>query len=308
MTTASGRAGLTAGERAPLAWNGLRLRVPVAWEPVRLGRDYLGLESSAGPVMEARWRAGAGNLEPADVARRMFSRSPHDCRIDDAAVPPSWLAALSGRRNAAFAIPGSPASRGVASLCRGCGTLVAVRFFDETPDGGGVAEDVGREVLASLADHGGAGTSFELYGIRFSAPAGYRLERFSFKPGRFDLEFSGPGRTLAFSRFAPADALLGRTDLAAFAGRHLVPAGAGWAFAPCSWRGRTAALAVSGSGPGIWGRVADGLGRFFRRRRQARAMIWRDEAANKLLSVVSCGVVPPDAAAFEKVCAGYVVF
>jgi hypothetical protein len=306
MTRTRGRPAAADPGGVPLAWNGLRFRVPPDWEPVRLGRDYLGLESPAGPVMEVRWRTGAGHLDPADVARRMFRGAPRSCRIDDAAVPPSWLEALSGRRNAAFAIPGPPDSRGVASLCPGCGTLVAVRFFDLT-DHGGVPEPVARAVLASLADHGGPGIAFELYGIRLAVPVGHRLERFSFKPGRFDLEFSAPGRTLAFSRFAPADVLLAPGDLAAFAGRHLVPSGAAWTWRPLVWRGREAALAVTGGEPGVRSRLSDSLGRFFRRRRRFRAMVWREAAANKLAAVVACGVVPPDPAAFEEVCAGYVV-
>ncbi len=298
----------SAGEkRAALAWNGLRFFVPESWEPVRLGRDYLGLESQAGPVMEARWRVDAGNLDPADVARRMFSRSPNPCRIDDEAVPPSWLAALAGRKNVAFAIPGYPSSRGVATLCRHCGTLVVLRFFDASEGRGGVGEDLAREVLESLVDHSGPDTEFALYGIRLSVPGGYRLQRFSFKPGRFDLEFSGPGRTLAFSRFAPADVVLGREDLAAFAGRHLVPSGARWTFAPCVWREKAAALAVTGPGKGLWGLMSDAAGRMFRRRRQVRAMIWREEAVNKLAAVTWCGVAPPDAEAFERVCAQYAV-
>ncbi|NMC50727.1 MAG: hypothetical protein GYA47_15075, partial [Desulfovibrio sp.] len=290
MTLTSGKPASAGEKRAALAWNGLRFLVPESWEPVRLGRDYLGLESPAGPVMEARWRGGAGNLDPGDVARRMFSRSPHPCRIDDAAVPSSWLAALAGRKNAAFAISGYPPSRGVASLCRHCGTLVVLRFFDTSEGRGGVAEGLAREVLDSLADHDGPDTEFALYGIRLAVPGGYRLQRFSFKPGRFDLEFSGPGRTLAFSRFAPADVVLGREDLAAFAGRHLVPSGARWIFVPCAWRGMAAALAVFGPGTGLWGLTADAIGRVFRRRRQARAMIWHEEAVNKLAAVVWCGV------------------
>ena len=50
--------------RAPLAWNGLRLRVPVDWAPARLGRDYLGLESPDGPVMEVRFSRSAGKSAP----------------------------------------------------------------------------------------------------------------------------------------------------------------------------------------------------------------------------------------------------
>ncbi len=307
MTLTSGMPASAGEKRIPLAWNGLRFLVPESWEPVRLGRDYLGLESQTGPVMEARWRVGAGNLDPGDVARRMFNRSPNPCRIDDEAVPPSWLTALAGRKNAAFAIPGYPASRGVATLCHHCGTLVVLRFFEASEGLGGVGEDLAREVLASLVDHGGTDTEFALYGIRLAVPGGYRLQRFSFKPGRFDLEFSDPGRTLAFSRFAPADVVLVEEDLASFAGRHLVPAGARWVFAPCAWRGKTAALAVTGPGKGLWGLTADAAGRMFRRRRRIRAMIWREEAANKLAAVTWCGVAPPDAAAFERVCAQYVV-
>lgn len=307
MILTSGKPASAGEKRVPLAWNGLRFLVPESWEPVRLGRDYLGLESPAGPVMEARWRVGAGNLDPGDVTRRMFSRSPNPCRIDDEAVPPSWLAALAGRKNVAFAIPGDPSSRGVATMCRRCGTLVVLRFFDASEGQGGVEEDLAREVLASLVDHDGPDTEFALYGIRLSVPGGYRLQRFSFMPGRFDLEFSGPGRTLAFSRFAPADVALGREDLAAFAGRHLVPSGACWTFVPRAWRGKPAALAVSGPGKGLWGLAADALARVFRRRRQARALIWREEAANKLAAVTWCGVAPPDAEAFERVCARYAV-
>jgi hypothetical protein len=198
MILTSGKPASAGEKRVPLAWNGLRFLVPESWEPVRLGRDYLGLESPAGPVMEARWRVGAGNLDPGDVTRRMFSRSPNPCRIDDEAVPPSWLAALAGRKNVAFAIPGDPSSRGVATMCRRCGTLVVLRFFDASEGQGGVEEDLAREVLAYLVDHDGPDTEFALYGIRLSVPGGVPVAAVSFMPGRFDLEFSGPGRTWPF--------------------------------------------------------------------------------------------------------------
>ncbi|MEF3697176.1 hypothetical protein [Desulfolutivibrio sp.] len=289
----------------PLAWNGLRLRVPQGWEPARLGRDYLGLESPDGPVMEVRFTRNAGKAAPVDVVRRMLKKSAVAVEISDNAIPRDWLAALSGRENAGFSCAGTPVSRGVASLCRTCGALMVVRFFPAGEEDDGA---VAREVLASIRDHGREGASFELYGIRLTPPEGMGLTRFSFQPGRFDLEFSGPGRTLGYARFAPADVLLAGGDVAAFAGKQLSVPGVQLAFAPTRWRLREAALAVTPPPGGPVDAAVGGILRFFRRRRQARVLVWREEAANKLAAVVWCGVVPADAGEFEKVCAGYGVF
>ncbi|MDQ7833296.1 MAG: hypothetical protein RDU30_16320 [Desulfovibrionaceae bacterium] len=289
----------------PLAWNGLRLRVPMDWEPARLGRDYLGLESPDGPVMEIRFTHGAGKAAPVDVVRRMLKKSAVAVEVADSAVPRHWLAALSGRENAGFSCAGTPASRGVASLCRTCGALMVVRFF---PAGEGEGGGLAREILASIRDHGREGAAFELYGIRLDPPEGMGLVRFSFLPGRFDLEFSGPGRTLGYSRFAPADVLLAGGDVAAFAARQLSVPGVKLAFTPTRWRLREAAQAVTVPPAGPVDAAADVILRFFRRRRQARVLVWREEAANKLAAVVWCGVHPPDAGEFDKVCAGYGIF
>jgi hypothetical protein len=288
--------------RAPLAWNGLRLRVPVDWAPARLGRDYLGLESPDGPVMEVRFSRSVGNASPDEVVRRMHKKSGLEVRTGPSAVPADWLSALPGRDNAGFDCGGAPISRGVASLCRECGTMAVIRFF---PVGEGKGGTVAREVLASLRDHDRTQADFELYGLRLDAPEGMALARFSFPPGRFDLEFSGPGRTLGFSRFAPAQVLLAGTDLCGFAAQRLTLPGVRLAYVPHRWRGREAALAVTPVPSGLAGGAARGLARLFRRRRQARVMVWREEAADKLAAVAWCGLDLPDEAYFDKVCAGY---
>jgi hypothetical protein len=290
---------------SPLAWNGLRLRVPPDWEPARLGRDYLGLESPDGPVMEVRFTRRPERLAPEEVVRRMLKKSPGEVTVGPEIVPGDWLAALSGRDSVGFDCGGVPVSRGVASLCRECGAVVVVRFF---PAGEGAGGAVAREVLASVRDHGRREVDFELYGIRLKTPAGMELARFSFKPGRFDLEFSAPGRSLGFSRFAPAGVLLSGGDVAAFAGRYLDLPGLRLAFAPHVWRGRAAALAATPAPAGPLGWAADGLGRLLRRRRQARAMVWHEAAADKLAAAVWCGVRPPDVRDFDRVCSEYGIF
>ncbi|KUG29322.1 hypothetical protein ASZ90_000774 [hydrocarbon metagenome] len=301
----SGRASRAGAAFLPLAWNGLRLAVPEGWEPARLGRDYLGLESPDGPVMEIRFTRRPERLAPQEVVRRMLKKSPGEVAVGPETVPRDWLSAMPGRDSVGFDCGGLPVSRGVASLCRTCGTLVVARFF---PAGEGDGGAMAREVLASIRDHGRDGPPFELYGIRLEPPQGMGLTRFSFKPGRFDLEFSGPGRTLGYSRLAPADVLLAGGDLAAFAGKHLSIPGVKLEFAPARWRLREAALAVTDPPARGVDMAVDGVMRFFRRRRQARVLVWREEAANKLAAVVWCGVVPADVGEFEKVCAGYGVF
>ena len=232
----------------------------------------------------------------------MHKKSGLEVRTGPSSVPADWLSALPGRDNTGFDCGGAPISRGVASLCRECGTLAVIRFF---PAGEGQGGAVAREVLASLRDHDRTQAAFELYGLRLDAPEGMTLARFSFPPGRFDLEFTGYGRTLGFSRFAPAQVLLAGTDLCGFAAKYLALPGLRLTFAPHRWRGREAALAVTPAPSGIWDAAAAGVARFFRRRRQARVMVWREAAADKLAAVAWCALDLPDEAFFDKVCAGY---
>lgn len=290
---------------APLAWNGLRLRVPAPWEPARLGRDYIGLESPDGPVMEVRFTRRPDRLPPEEVVRRMLRKNAGEVTTGAGMVPESWLSALAGRDNVGFDCGGLPVSRGVASLCRTCGTVAVIRFF---PAGEGPGGTVAREVLASLRDHGTGQADFELFGIRLTPPAGMELARFSFKPGRFDLEFTAPGLTLGFSRFAPADVLLAGEDLCGFASRQLTLPVGRLAFCEATWRGRQAAVAQTSLRSGPLGMAARAVGRLVRRRGHARVMLWREAAANKLAAVAWCATRPPEARAFDEVCAGYGIF
>lgn len=269
-----------------IAWDGMVLGVPGGWHPARLGPGYLLLEDADGPAFELKWRRGAGRRGMQAAFKALAPRGEAPA-VDG--LPGAWTEALAGfeimplswRRDGA-------AGLGASLYCPECGLAAVFQGLGgpEGPDARRRAELAG--VLASLSHHEPGPPRCRVFGLSFSPPDGFVLDRFSFVPGRFSLSYANGRRRLDIVRLAPADVLLARQDLGAVAaaafgfedGAARLPGGV--AGAPAVW------LASRQGTRGL-----DALMRALGR--PGRMAVLRHEAGvNKLLGAACSGPGPVD--------------
>jgi len=295
-----------------LAWNGVGLRTPDVWEPASLERDGLLLESGGRPVCELKWNVVQGTFSFARHMKRLSrnNRGVDILPVDPADTPPTWASAVSGLENSGLALrsflwrTGDERGLGAALHHPATGLAALVQFFVRAPED----EDLAATVLATFRDHtGGKTLPWAMFGLAARVPARFRLETFSFKPGRFTVQYwrprstrsqdrlpagKGPGVRLVFERFVPADVLLRGRDLADWAGEILdlpktpvpeaTPDGLAWAGVS-----RTSLLR-----------------RLLGRETRARGVVRRTKR-NAILAVTATGTDPVDAAEFDAVVNSY---
>jgi len=293
-----------------LAWNGVGLAVPDTWEPSAVERDGLMLECDGLPACELKWNAVRGTFS-FDRHIRKLSRRHKDAdllAVDPADTPPAWAEAAvalerSGLRLKSFLWrAGEHRGLGAALHHPATGLAALVQFFvRERAD-----EAVAATVLATLRDlSGGRTIPWTLFGLTARVPAEYRLETFSFRPGRYTVRYwrprsprrqdrmpagKGPGTRLTFERFVPADVLLRRTDLAAWTRETLEPG-----------------LDPSGSAQNVaWAGAAKTslLRRLLHREQHARGRAWVTPR-NAILSVAAEGTDAMAETDFETVVKSY---
>ena len=199
----------------PVAWNGLFLRVPSSWRPVRLGLGYLYFEDDDGPAFEIKWRRGAGR---AGMEAALRALTPKGRASAGGELPGAWLDALAGFE--LMPLTWSLAGRtglGAALFCPECGMAAVVQGYGgpNGPDAARLAELA--DVLSSLEHHRPGPPKFRVFGFSFAAPPDFLLTRFHFAPGRFSLSLQKARQRLDVLRLAPADVLLARESLATVA-------------------------------------------------------------------------------------------
>jgi len=194
-----------------LAWNGITFLHPRSWAPVTIDKTRLLLATDNGaPAMEIKWGTDGGSLE--DQVDRLAAGLPgkkKKARFRRAQPPAAWLDAIGGRHAIGFSW--SAEGTGGRGLAMACGNLnCLVQFF---PQAGGRHA---RLVLASTAPQHDA--PWRVFDIVFTPMEDAVLDSYRFQPGLFILRFSRrKTETETFARLAPADALLRRQDLAAWA-------------------------------------------------------------------------------------------
>ncbi|MFP5260049.1 MAG: hypothetical protein ACLGQH_13585 [Acidobacteriota bacterium] len=270
----------------PVAWNGLRLAVPSAWRPTRLGLGYLLFEDGAGPAFELKWRQQAGR-DGMEAAFRAMTPKGRAKRAE--ALPDAWLARLTAFESMPIAwSTGEHAGLGAALFCPDCGLAAVFQGYGgpEGPSRQRVAEIAA--VLGSLSHHDPGPPAFAVFGLGYTPPPGFMLASFHFAPGRFSLHFASGRRRLDILRLAPAEVLLARDSLARLAAQ-------GFGFDPDV----AATAATLDRSPAVWlaERQGAGLGQRLLRLcgRPARLAVLRhDQAADKLLGAAATAPKPID--------------
>lgn len=263
-----------------IAWNGARFAVPGDWDPARVGRRHLLLESAPGPVMEVKWAAVPGRFSAGRHLRKLARQVGRNGGVfRETALPALWRPCVAGFDATGFQWDaGAERAAGVLLYCPTCRTASMIQFLERP--GADIIIATAARVLASFRDHRSDGRiAWALYDVAANLPDRFVLDRCRFEAGRFVLEFKGPGRRLTLYRWAPADVLLQNRSLAEFA--QTAAGGNGLVFRSSTVAGHPA---VDGTDPmpagcaGRW-RVRLGLARFRRLR------LWRMAGRNRILGV-----------------------
>ncbi len=201
-----------------IAWNGVRFAVPGDWEPARVGRRHLLMESDPGPVMEIKWSAVRGRFSGRRQLRALSRRAGRQGAVcQEMTLSENWRTAVAGFDAQGFQWRlGRERAVGVLLYCPTCRTVGLIQFLERSGDDI-IARNATR-ILASFRDHRNDGqVAWALYDIAALLPHHFVLERHRFEAGRFVLAFKGRGRRLTLYRWAPAEVLLQNRSLAAFA-------------------------------------------------------------------------------------------
>ena len=81
-----------------IGWNGLRFRVPQAWQPAKIGRHYMMFEDGSGPRLELKWNTVKGSFSPKANLRKIGAAHSRALRksLRIHPLPVSWQRALHG--------------------------------------------------------------------------------------------------------------------------------------------------------------------------------------------------------------------
>lgn len=256
----------------PLAWNGIRLEIPAAWDPSGIGRRFLMLEDRDGPTLSLRWEPIAGRFDPVRTLRKLTRAAGANADMAPADLPPLWEKAMKSSGGSKPHLAGFRWRDGIGALIHRSDdrTAILAAFHGESPP------PAAAPLLASLRSVVGKPTRpFILYDIRARVPAEFNLDRFRFLPGAFELEFSGTGTYLRFHRWGPASMLLDGAGLETFAHRRIpeVPKDA-------KADGETLDWEASVGGP--LGAILPG-----KRPRFEAGRIWRPPESDRILGIVA---------------------
>lgn len=275
--------------------------VPRGWEPAVLQKEYLRLEDARRPTLELRWRFSPGRASIEEIARAYLVRmekSLAGLAIQDFG-PPDLAPATKDYEVAPFSVEaGEMIFRGAVMLCLRCRRTAFLQV------GAPRAEETlstASRIVSSYRDHHSSGwVPWSLFDIRADLPGDFRLHSHTFQPGYFRMTFRGRGQWLTLHRWAPADVILRRIELKEWvAGQYRkeielwgrpssLPRGAG--FRACL-SGRTLVMRNFTGFPAVeivpeeGGTFIQRLGRSLLRSARFRAMVWHNQAANRIFGV-----------------------
>lgn len=201
-----------------IAWNGIRFLAPDDWNVGKIGNRYLMLEDASEPVLEIKWGQIQGRFSHQKHLRRLAAL--HGGRlhktIREVPLPVEWKKPLKNFQTAGFTWSGKTVGgRGVIIYCPVCRTATLIQFY---LSGTSPPSAVHRRLLASFRDHRHDERQlWSLYDIRAIVPAKFKLARYQFAPGHFELYFASKNKTILLSRWGLAAILLSDKTLLQFA-------------------------------------------------------------------------------------------
>jgi hypothetical protein len=201
-----------------IAWCGVRFKTPVDWHLSQIGIRYLALEDEFGPAMEIKWAPVKGKFSKKALLKRLVSLQKKQVRkaIKPKPVSSEWESVLTEFETGEFswqtdAIHG----RGLLLFCPTCRNATLIQFFRKQS---GNDDSVATRVLKTFRDHRADGqVLWAAYDIRALVPQTFKLKRYRFEAGQYELDFVNGSDRIVLHRWAPATVLLRKLGLAQFA-------------------------------------------------------------------------------------------
>ncbi len=298
-----------------LAWDGLSLTTPVAWEPARLGKGYMLLEDASGPRLELRWQRVPQGFAPEKALKRLARKKQLGKESTSGPAVRSVLDGLPVEAKALACAPpghggkkggkGDEAGEGVLFVLPGAGMAVlAVPHSRRTDTEASDAPDWA-QIALTLSDREPGLLS--LYDIRALAPPGFRLADFSITLGHYHVQYRCGGDSLDYSRFAPAEVILRGKALTTWASEVFAPTmGSKTAWMAGDLDGMEAAACGGYRLPGLAGTFRAVFSRVYSPAKWRPAMAWKPDTS-KILAVSASHSGGLEPQTFEEICRNYVV-
>lgn len=235
-----------------IAWNGVRLSTPAAWEVAKIGPRYLLLADQGEPDLEIKWERVKGRFSHRTALRRL--RSLHGNTVQESPLPDAWKQLLDGFIMTGFTWQAETrGGRGAILYCPTCGNATLIQFFRNFSSPG---NKTCLRVLASFQDHSlDDQVRWSIFDIRAEIPAEFRLVRYRFEAGRFEMQFGSKGQQITLYRWGPASALLDKGNLAAFAAKTIRIHQSEWH--PLTCAGHPAVQSERSVSGGLWARCRE---------------------------------------------------
>jgi len=262
--------------------------VPAGWDPAVLQKGYLRLEDARRPTLELRWRFSPKEASIQEIARAYVSRL--ETGLGGRPIPdfePGDLAPVKNEYEVApFSVEaGETIFRGAVILCPLCRRIFVLQV--------GIPRDedslsMPARIMSSFRDfHPSDWVPWTLFDIRADLPGGFQLHSHSFQSGYFRMSLRRGSRWLTLHRWAPANVILRRATLKEWAaGQYRKEIERrGRTLAPLNFTGFPAVEVVPKQG----GTVVKRVGRTLLRPGRFRALVWHNEAANRILGVETAG-------------------
>jgi hypothetical protein len=182
-------------------------------------------------ILEMRWKRGEDRVGLERTIRRRIERYARDgVQLHRSQPPSGWLQDREGQeaewtflewqRQPDFGME-------IVRACSVCGMVCIFRVH--LPGDAACRRTDGwprmESVLRSFSDHvHPEGIRFSLYDIDLLVPEDFRLHRFSFQPGSFELQFYADHGNIRYHRWAPAGMLLQGKPLECFGSTVCGPA------------------------------------------------------------------------------------
>lgn len=201
-----------------IAWNNIRLTIPLNWEIGRIGTYQLMFQDDSSPRLELKWHPIKGKFSHSAHLKRLTDRHKNALQhpIEPWPLPVEWKNALSEFTSSGFMWRSEKSiGRGLILFCPHCRQATLIQFFFNGP---AETSPVPQTILKSFRDHRNDGLSdWFVFDIRATLPENFTLSDHRFQPGNYALKFSNGTQTIHLLRWAPASALLNRRSLARFA-------------------------------------------------------------------------------------------
>jgi len=204
----------------PFAWQGLRMRVPMSWNPVALEGDFAKghalLAESGEPRLGVRWRSVTSKEVTLEVLRRAIRDEMGDEGARHVQPLPDPDAGPEFTLGHLLYVHPDPPGRDVHVWHSACGRLLQLVYHAVARD------DVLRgEIIPSLGNLSFLpARPWAVLGLSCAVPAEMPLKSKRLNAGDLTLEFAGDSRFVIVRQIALAHLALARAPLAAWLEEH----------------------------------------------------------------------------------------